>query len=105
MSVVERTLGAPRERVGAVLERAIAGDPGWSLGAVERELGEVSAQAHPGLGRAPEQVRFELSYAPSASTAVRVQVTRKSRWTSLAAAQRRIDRLLDAVALTIEADT
>lgn len=102
MTPVERAISAPLERVGALLERHISDDPVWTLGPVERELGEVQAQARAGLGRLPDDVHFALVTGPDATTQVRVEVTGKSRWTSEASSFRRIETLLDGLSAAVD---
>jgi len=102
MAVV-RVLSAPLERVGALLERHVREHADWTLGAVERERGEVQAQASAGLGRAPDQVCFVLASRPNATTEIAVELTQKSRWTPADSARRRIEALLDAVSEALTA--
>ena len=98
-----KVLSAPLERVGALLERHITEHAGWTLGPVERELGEVRARALVGLGRAPDQVRFALAAGPDATTEIAADVISKSRWTRAVSARRRIEALLAAVSAALEA--
>ncbi|MDP6946007.1 MAG: hypothetical protein QF464_17800 [Myxococcota bacterium] len=92
-----RIIPAPLERVGALLERRISEAPSWTLGPVERELGQVEGQVHAGFGRAATVMRFGLATESDASTRVTAQVTARSRWTSLASCRRRLEAMLDDV--------
>lgn len=97
MAPIERVIAAPLERVGGLLERRISDDPIWTLGPIERELGEVRAQTRAGLGRLAYTVCFALASGPDATTRVRAEMTSKSRWASATTCSRRVEAVLDGL--------
>ncbi len=72
---VSRVIEAPLEQVGGALERAIDATSGWTLGAVERELGDITATLKVGLGLTADTVQLRLTPAAAGQTGTQVEAS------------------------------
>lgn len=100
---VRRTIAAQLERVGGVLEQAIAADEAWTLGAVERERGEIHATFKTGLGFTSDSVRITLCGVAGTSGSTQVEIELSLGGLSRRAKRERVlEGLLDRVAAEVE---